>query len=334
MALRVAINGFGRVGRSVLRTALQRNVDLEFVGINDLTNPEKLRLSFKYDSIHGVFHENIALDGKYLVVGGNRIRLTAVKNPARLPWKELGVDVVIDSTGVFRTRDQLEGHLRAGAKKVVLAVPPKDALDATIVMGVNSDMLHSGMKLVSNASCTTNCAAPVVKVLNDNWGIMRGYMVTVHAYTNDQRLLDFPHKDPRRARAAVQSIIPTTTGAAKAIGQVIPELEGKLQGMAYRVPVADGSVVDLVVELRKKASVRSINNAMKQASMTDLRGILQYTTDPIVSVDIIDNPHSSVFDSLLTQTLNGNWVKVSSWYDNEWGYSNRIIDLLERLFYV
>jgi glyceraldehyde 3-phosphate dehydrogenase (phosphorylating) len=334
MSLRVAINGFGRVGRSVLRAALERNVDLEFVGINDLTNPEQLRLSFKYDSIHGIFQHNVALEGNCLLVEGNRIQLTAIKDPAKLPWKKLKVDAVIDSTGVFRTREQLEGHLKAGAKKVILAVPPKNALDATVVMGVNSDKLTRGMQLVSNASCTTNCAAPVVKVLNDTFGIERGYMVTVHAYTNDQRLLDFPHSDPRRARAATLSIIPTTTGAAKAIGQVIPELEGKLQGMAYRVPVADGSVVDMTVELSKKASVKAINDAMKKASMTSLKGILEYTTDPIVSVDIIDNPHSSIFDSLLTQTMNDKWVKVSSWYDNEWGYSNRIIDLLERMFYV
>ena len=334
MTLRVAINGFGRVGRSVLRAALQRNVDLEFVGINDLTNPEQLKHSFKYDSIHGVYRQQVQIDGNYLLVGGNKILLTAIKDPSKLPWKKLKVDVVIDSTGVFRKRAQLEGHLAAGAKKVVLAVPPSDALDATVVMGVNSNVLHGKMKLVSNASCTTNCAAPVVKVLNDHFGVLRGYMVTVHAYTNDQRLLDFPHKDPRRSRASLQSIIPTTTGAAKAIGQVIPELQGKLQGMAYRVPVADGSVVDLTVELGKKASVKAINAAMKNASMTTMRGVLEYNVDPIVSVDIIDNPHSSIFDSLLTQTLNGNWVKVSSWYDNEWGYSNRIIDLLERLFYV
>jgi len=334
MSLRVAINGFGRVGRSVLRAALQRNVDLEFVGINDLTAPEQLMLSFKYDSIHGVYKELVKLDGNYLLVGGNQILLTAIKDPTQLPWKKLKVDAVVDSTGVFTKREKLEGHLAAGAQKVVLAVPPKDQLDATVVIGVNGDVLKPEMKIVSNASCTTNCAAPVVKVLHERFGVKRGYMITVHAYTNDQRLLDFPHKDLRRARAATLSIIPTTTGAAKAIGGVIPALNGKLQGMAYRVPVADGSVCDLVMELNKKATVKQINEAMKKASMTSLRGILEYTTDPIVSVDIINNPHSSIFDSLLTQTLNGNWVKVSSWYDNEWGYSNRIIDLIERLFYI
>jgi len=334
MTLRVAINGFGRVGRSVLRAALQRNVDLEFVGINDLTEPQKLMLSFKYDSIHGVYKDLVQVDGKYMLIGGNKIRLTAIKNPARLPWKDLKVDVTVDSTGVFRNRAKLEGHLKAGAKKVVLAVPPKDALDATVVMGVNSAVLTSKMRLVSNASCTTNCAAPVVKVLHDNFGVRRGYMITVHAYTNDQRLLDFPHSDLRRARAAIQSIIPTTTGAAKAIGNVIPDLQGRLQGMAYRVPVADGSVVDLIVELDRRVSAKRINDVMKKASMTSLEGILEYNVDPIVSVDIIGNPHSSIFDSPLTQTMNGNWIKVSSWYDNEWGYSNRIIDLVERLFYL
>lgn len=334
MSLRVAINGFGRVGRSVLRAALERNVDLEFVGINDLTDPHQLLLSFKYDSIHGVYKERVTLDGDHLLVGGNKIKLTAIKDPSQLPWKELNVDIVVDSTGKFVKREQLENHLKAGAKKVALAVPPKDALDATIVMGVNSDTLTKDMKLVSNASCTTNCAAPVVKVLHDAFGVRRGYMITVHAYTNDQRLLDFPHKDLRRARAATLSVIPTTTGAARAIGKVIPELNGKLQGMSYRVPVADGSICDLILELDKKVCVEKINEAVKNASMTNFKGILEYTNDPIVSVDIIDNPHSSIFDSLLTQTLNGNWVKVSSWYDNEWGYSNRMIDLIERMFHL
>jgi glyceraldehyde 3-phosphate dehydrogenase len=334
MTLRVAINGFGRVGRSVLRAALQRKVDLEFVGINDLTDPEQLLLSFKYDSIHGTYKDLAQIDGEYLLVGGNKIRLTAVKDPAKLPWKELNVDIVVDSTGKFTKREQLEQHLKAGAKKVALAVPPKDELDATIVMGVNSNTLTREMKLVSNASCTTNCAAPVVKVLHDHFGVRRGYMVTVHAYTNDQRLLDFPHKDLRRARAAALSVIPTTTGAAKAIGKVIPALNGKMQGMAYRVPVADGSICDLILELDKPATVTAINDAVKKASMTDFRGIIEYTIDPIVSVDIIGNEHSSIFDSLLTQALNGNWIKVSSWYDNEWGYSNRMIDLIERMFYV
>jgi glyceraldehyde 3-phosphate dehydrogenase len=334
MTLRVGINGFGRIGRSILRAALLRNVDLEFVGINDLTAPEQLLLSFKYDSIHGVYKEQVQLDGSYLLVGGNKIRITAEKDPTKLPWGELAVDAVVDSTGVFKKREQLEGHLKAGAKKVLLAVPPSGDLDATVVMGVNDSVLKPEMKLVSNASCTTNCAAPVVKVLHDHFGARRGYMITVHAYTNDQRLLDFPHKDLRRARAATLSIIPTTTGAAKMIGKVIPALAGKFQGMSYRVPVADGSVTDMVIELDKQVTVKDINEAMKQESMTRLRGILEYTNDPIVSVDIINNPHSSVFDSLLTQTLNGNWVKVSSWYDNEWGYSNRMIDLIERLFYL
>jgi len=334
MSLRVAINGFGRVGRSVLRAALERNVDLEFVGINDLTDPRQLLLSFKYDSIHGVYKERVTLDGDHLLVGGNKIKLTAIKDPSQLPWKELNVDIVVDSTGKFVKREQLENHLKAGAKKVALAVPPKDALDATIVMGVNSDTLTKDMKLVSNASCTTNCAAPVVKVLHDAFGVRRGSMITVPAYTTDQRERDFPHKDLRRARAATLSVIPTTTGAARAIGKVIPELNGKLQGMSYRVPVADGSICDLILELDQKVCVEKINEAVKNASMTNFKGILEYTNDPIVSVDIIDNPHSSIFDSLLTQTLNGNWVKVSAWYDNEWGYSNRMIDLIERMFHL
>jgi len=334
MTLRVGINGFGRIGRSILRAALLRNVDLEFVGLNDLTDPERLVLNFKYDSIHGVYKEQVKLDGNYLLVGGNKILITAEKDPAKLPWRRLKVDAVVDSTGVFRNRAPLEGHLRAGAKKVVLAVPPKDELDATVVMGVNDDVLTPDMRLVSNASCTTNCAAPVVKVLHKHFGVQRGYMITIHAYTNDQRLLDFPHKDLRRARAATLSVIPTTTGAAKAIGKVIPDLDGKMQGMAYRVPVADGSLTELFLELDKRVKVKDINEAMKHESMTSLRGILEYTTDPIVSVDIIDNPHSSIFDSLLTQTMNGKWVKVSSWYDNEWGYSNRMIDMIERLFYL
>ena len=334
MTLRVGINGFGRIGRSILRAALQRNVDLEFVGLNDLTDPEQLILNFKYDSIHGVYKQPVKLDGNYLLIGGNKIRLLAERDPTKLPWRRLKVDVVVESTGVFRKRAQLEGHLKAGAKKILLAVPPKDELDATVVLGVNDDILRPKMRMISNASCTTNCAAPVVKVLHDHFGVRRGYMITVHAYTNDQRLLDFPHSDLRRARAATLSVIPTTTGAAKAIGTVIPDLNGKMQGMAYRVPVADGSVTDLILDLDQKASVKDINEAMKHESMASMRGILEYNTDPIVSVDIIDNPHSSIFDSLLTQTLNKNWVKVSSWYDNEWGYSNRMIDLIERVFYL
>ena len=334
MTVRGGITGFGRIGRSILRAALQRNVDLEFVGLNDLTDPEQLILNFKYDSIHGVYKQPVKLDGNYLLIGGNKIRLLAERDPTKLPWRRLKVDVVVESTGVFRKRAQLEGHLKAGAKKILLAVPPKDELDATVVLGVNDDILRPKMRMISNASCTTNCAAPVVKVLHDHFGVRRGYMITVHAYTNDQRLLDFPHSDLRRARAATLSVIPTTTGAAKAIGTVIPDLNGKMQGMAYRVPVADGSVTDLILDLDQKASVKDINEAMKHESMASMRGILEYNTDPIVSVDIIDNPHSSIFDSLLTQTLNKNWVKVSSWYDNEWGYSNRMIDLIERVFYL
>lgn len=330
--IKVAINGFGRIGRITFRGLIQKD-NIEVVALNDLTNAATLGHLLKYDSIHGKFPGEVSVDGDYLIVNGKRIKIYAEKDPINLPWKELGVDIVIESTGVFRNKEKMGKHITAGAKKVILTVPAdnKDDVDATIVLGVNDHMLKPEMQFISNASCTTNCLAPVAKVLNDNFGIVRGLMNTVHSYTNDQIILDSPHSDLRRARAAGVSIIPTKTGAAKAVGLVIPELSGKLDGFAMRVPTPDGSVVDLTVELSKKVTKEEINAAMKQAAETTMKGIMEYCTDPIVSVDIIGNKHSSIFDSMLTQVMDGNFVKVVSWYDNEYGYSNRIVDLTERL---
>jgi len=331
MTTKVGINGFGRIGRLVFRV-LQKNDKFEVVQINDLTDAATLAHLLKYDSVHGKFNGEVSVSGDSLVVNGKTIKVSAERDPEKLPWKELGVDAVVESTGVFRKKDQIAKHLTAGAKKVVLTVPSKDEIDATIVLGVNDDQLKDEHKIVSNASCTTNCLAPVVKVLNDSFGLVRGVMTTVHAYTNDQQLLDFPHSDLRRARAAAMSIIPTTTGAAKAVGKVIPELNGKLDGMAMRVPTADGSIVDLVAELKTSATKEEINAAMKTAAQGPMKGFLEYTEDPIVSVDVVGNSHSSIFDSLSTMVLEGNMVKIISWYDNEWGYSCRVVDLLERMF--
>jgi len=330
--IKVAINGFGRIGRITFRGLIQKD-NIEVVALNDLTNASTLGHLLKYDSIHGRFPGEVIVEGDTLNINGKRIKIYAEKDPANLPWKELGVDIVIESTGVFRNKEKMGRHLEAGAKKVILTVPAdnKDDVDATIVLGVNDDMLKPDMKFISNASCTTNCLAPVAKVLNDNFGIVRGLMNTVHSYTNDQIILDSPHSDLRRARAAGVSIIPTKTGAAKAVGLVIPDLSGKLDGFAMRVPTPDGSVVDLTVELSKKVTKEEINAAIKSTAETTMKGILEYCTDPIVSVDIIGNKHSSIFDSLLTQVMDGNFVKVVSWYDNEYGYSNRIVDLTEKL---
>lgn len=330
--IKVAINGFGRIGRITFRGMIQKD-NIEVVALNDLTNAATLGHLLKYDSIHGKFPGEVNVEGDILIVNGKRIRIYAEKDPANLPWKELGVDVVIESTGVFRNKEKMGKHISAGAKKVILTVPAdnKDDVDATIVLGVNDHMLKPEMQFISNASCTTNCLAPVAKVLNDNFVILRGLMNTVHSYTNDQIILDSPHSDLRRARAAGVSIIPTKTGAAKAVGLVIPELSGKLDGFAMRVPTPDGSVVDLTVELSKKVTKEEINAAIKKAADTTMKGILEYCTDPIVSVDIIGNRHSSIFDSMLTQVIDGNFVKVVSWYDNEYGYSSRIVDLTERL---
>jgi glyceraldehyde 3-phosphate dehydrogenase len=328
MSTRVAINGFGRIGRLVFKAA-QYDKDVEVVAINDLTDAHTLAHLLKYDSVHGRYPEKVSVDGDSLVVGDSKIKVIAERDPAALPWNDFGVDIVVESTGVFRQRAQLENHLNQGVKKVVLTVPAKDEIDNTIVLGVNNADLKSTDQIVSNASCTTNCLAPVAKVLHDNFGIVRGVMTTIHGYTNDQQLLDLPHKDLRRARAAAVSMIPTTTGAARAVGKVIPDLNGRLDGGAIRVPVSDGSIVDLVAVVEKNTSADEVNAAMKKAAEGDMKGILEYCEDPIVSIDIVGNPHSSVFDSLSTSVMDGNLVKVFSWYDNEWGYSNRTLDLLK-----
>jgi len=328
MTVRIGINGFGRIGRLVVRAALRQGADVEFVGINDLTDARTLAHLFRYDSVHGVFPGEVAVDGDALVIDGRRIRVLAETDPARLPWRELGADVVIESTGRFTDRAGAAKHLEAGARKVIISAPAKDP-DVTICLGVNTEAYdRTAHDIISNASCTTNCLAPVAKVLVDTFGIERGFMTTVHAYTNDQRILDFPHKDLRRARAAALSIIPTTTGAARAVSLVIPELEGKLDGFALRVPTPDGSVTDLVAELSTEVTAQEVNAALKAAAEGPLKGILQYQEDPIVSTDIIGNPHSSIVDAALTMAK-GTMVKVVAWYDNEWGYSCRLVDLAQ-----
>lgn len=330
--IKVGINGFGRIGRLTFRAILKKG-NIEVIAINDITDTKTLAHLLKYDSVHGRFPGEIAVEGDFLVVNGKKIRVFAERDPVNLPWKELGVTVVVESTGIFRTREKLNKHLAAGASKVILSVPAdtKEDVDATIVLGVNDHILKPGMKLISLASCTTNCLAPVAKVLNDKFGIRRGLMNTIHSYTNDQIILDAPHKDLRRARAAAVSIIPTKTGAAKAIGLVIPEIDGKLDGFAVRVPTADGSLVDLTCELAKNVTRDEVNAAMKAAADGPMKGILEYTDEPLVSCDIIGNTHSSVFDSLLTKVMDGNMVKVISWYDNEAGYSNRLADTIEKV---
>jgi glyceraldehyde 3-phosphate dehydrogenase len=329
---RVAINGFGRIGRTVFRVIVQRpEAGIEIVALNDLADDEMAAYLLKYDTVMGEFPGKVTVGDGYLVAGGHMVKTFTIKDPAQLPWKELGVDVVIESTGVFRTRAEVAKHLEAGAQRVILTVPAKDELDATVVLGVNDDDLEADDRIVSNASCTTNCLAPIAKILDEAFGIKRGFMTTVHAYTNDQRLADVPHKDFRRSRAATLNIIPTTTGAAKAVGQVLPRLKGKLDGMAMRVPVPDGSTVDLVVELEKPVTVESVNAAVAAAAAGPLRNIVQYSEAPLVSSDIIGNPHSSIFDAPSTLVLGGNKVKVLAWYDNEWGYSQRVVDLIERL---
>ena len=331
MAIKVGINGFGRIGRLVYRAILDRK-EFEVVQINDITTADVLAHLLKYDSVHGKFKGEVSHSENAIIVNGKSIKVSAERDPANLPWKEIGVEAVVESTGVFRKKADIGKHIQAGAKKVALTVPAKDEIDATIVLGVNDEMLKDEHQIVSNASCTTNCLAPVAKVLHDKFGIVRGFMTTVHAYTNDQKILDLPHKDLRRARAAAVSIIPTTTGAAKAVGMVIPELKGKLDGFALRVPVSDGSVIDLVAEIKESVTVEHVNAAMKQAAEGKLKGILEYTEEPLVSCDIVGNPHSSIFDALSTMVMDGNMVKVVSWYDNEWGYSCRVVDLLARMF--
>ena len=331
MAIKVAINGFGRIGRLVFK-AMQNESNIEIVAINDITDAATLAHLLKYDSVHGKYPVPVSsTEDGYLIAGDRKVKIFAERDPAQLPWGELGVDVVVESTGIFRNREKMGLHLQAGAKKVILTAPAKGELDNTVVMGVNDNTLKPEHVLVSNASCTTNCLAPVAKVLHDTFGIRRGWMTTIHAFTNDQRILDLPHSDLRRARAAAANIIPTTTGAAKAVGLVIPELKGKLDGMAMRVPVPDGSLVDLVAELDKTVTAEDVNQAIKAAAMGPMKGYLEYCEDPIVSSDIVDNPASSIFDSLSTRVMDGNLVKVISWYDNEWGYSNRTVDILKKI---
>jgi glyceraldehyde 3-phosphate dehydrogenase len=332
MTIRIGINGFGRIGRSVFRIIAERpDLDMEIVAINDLYENDQLAYLLKYDSLMRVFPQEVTSDEDAMYVDGRKIAMTAERDPAAIPWGELGVQIVVESTGVHTRKAALEKHLEGGAKKVLLTVPAKDEIDAMIVMGVNDDTLKPEHKIVSNASCTTNCLAPIAKILDERFGIEEAFMTTVHAYTNDQRLADVPHKDLRRSRAAAQNIIPTTTGAARAVGKVLPHLKGKLDGMAMRVPVPDGSIVDLVARLGAKPSVEEVNGAVREAAAGPLASIVEYSEVPLVSSDIIGNPHSSVFDALSTKATGDGYVKVVAWYDNEWGYSNRVVDLIGRM---
>lgn len=326
--INVAINGFGRIGRLVLRAIIKHHPEINVVAINDLTDAKTLAYLFKYDSVHRVFDGEVSHTEDSIIVNGKSIKIFAEKDPESLPWRDLGVKYVVEATGLFTSKEKASKHLIAGADKVFLTAPAKDEVDATIVMGVNHLSLTPQHQIISNASCTTNCLAPVAKVIHDNFGIVGGLMTTVHAYTNDQRILDLPHKDLRRARAAAMSMIPTTTGAAKAIGLVVPELAGKLDGMAVRVPTPDGSLVDLSVNLQTETTREAVNAAVKAAAEGPMKGYLMYSDEPIVSIDIVGNPHSSIFDSLATQ-VKGNMLKIFSWYDNEWGYSCRVVDLME-----
>jgi glyceraldehyde 3-phosphate dehydrogenase len=336
VAIRVAINGFGRIGRLTFRNLWARKGEFEVVAINDLTDNKMLATLLKYDSTHRRFPGTVTSDSENLVVDGTKVKALSVRNPAELPWGDMKVDVVVESTGIFtgRAKDGKAGydsHVQAGAKKVVLSAPAKDKPDLTCVLGVNDERLTADMKYVSNASCTTNCLAPVAKVLHESFGIEKGLMTTVHAYTNDQVVQDFPHSDPYRARAAAVNIIPTSTGAAKAVGEVIPALNGKLTGISLRVPVTTGSVVDLTAVMSKDVTKEEVNAAMKKAADGPLKGILCYTEDPLVSSDIIGDPHSSIFAADFTQVMAGNLLKVVSWYDNEWGYSVRTADLIAKI---
>jgi len=327
VSVKVGINGFGRIGRLVFRAALN-NPQVDIVAVNDLTDSKTLAHLLKYDSVHGIFNADVKAADGAIIVNGKEIKVTAVTDPAALPWKELGVQVALESTGRFTKRPDAAKHLDAGAKKVVISAPGKEE-DITIVMGVNHDKYDpANHHVISNASCTTNCLAPFAKVVNDKFGIVKGLMTTIHAYTNDQKILDLPHKDLRRARAAGMSIIPTSTGAAKAVALVLPELKGKLNGFAMRVPTPNVSVVDLVVELQKPTSAEEINAALKAAAANELKGILQYCDEPLVSIDFNGNSHSSIVDALSTMVMEGNMAKIVSWYDNEWGYSSRVVDLI------
>ena len=329
--MKVAINGFGRIGRSVFRILnSQKNIDV--VAINDIADNEAMAYLLKYDTVMGPFKDSVEINGDILKTSYNEIKMLAEREPSHLPWNEMEVDVIIESTGIFRTKKQLDDHIKAGAKRVVLTVPAKDEIDYTLVIGVNDKGLNNDHKIISNASCTTNCLAPMAKILNDNFGIEHGVINTIHAYTNDQRLADVPHSDWRRSRAAAENIIPTTTGAARAVGKVLPELNGKLDGIAMRVPVPDGSVVDSVFKLEKSVTIDEINNVVKAAANSeDMKSVVEYSNLPVVSTDIIGNPHSSVFDAPFTKVIDGTLVKTVNWYDNEWGYSNRVADLVNIL---
>lgn len=328
MAIKVAINGFGRIGRCVFRAIYVRKEDIDVVAINDITDTKTLAHLLKYDSVFGKFPGTVEYDAEHIIVDGKKIRVYAEKDPAKLPWKDLGVEIAIESTGVFTDTASLKKHLEAGAQKVLLTAPAKDPENLkTIVIGVNDNILTKDDLIVSNASCTTNSLAPIVKILHERFKVVSGLMTTIHAYTNDQRLLDLPHKDLRRARAAALSQIPTTTGAAKAVGLVIPELKGKLDGWAIRVPTPDASLTDFTAWVEKPTTVEEVNKAVKEYAEGPLKGIVEYNEEPIVSVDIIGNPHSAIFDATLTKVIDGHLVKVFSWYDNEWGYSNRVVDL-------
>jgi glyceraldehyde 3-phosphate dehydrogenase len=328
MAVRIAINGFGRIGRAVFRILAERP-DVDVVAINDVAEAGALAHLLKYDTVMGRFKGEVRVEGKTLLAGRHAAQILAVADPAQLPWKELKVDIVVESTGRFTKRAALEPQLAAGAKRIILTVPAKDEIDNTIVVGVNDHTLAAGHRIVSNASCTTNCLAPIAKILHGKFGIVKGMMTTIHAYTNDQRLADGPHSDFRRARAAAQNIIPTTTGAARAVGKVLPELKGKLDGLAIRVPVADGSIVDLVTWMEKEVTVETVNAAIREAAAGPMKSIIEYTDEPIVSSDVIGNSHSAIFDALGTQVVGGNVLKTLTWYDNEWGYSCRVVDLID-----
>lgn len=326
--MRVAINGFGRIGRSVFRIMNERN-DIDVVAINDLADNEALAYLLKYDTVMGRFKDTVETEGDTLKTSSNTIKMLNQRDPSQLPWTEMDVDVVVEATGIFRTRELLNHHLHAGAKRIILTVPAKEPIDNMVVIGVNDDTLKPEHKIISNASCTTNCLAPMAKILQDNFGIENGVINTIHAYTNDQRLADVPHSDWRRSRAAAENVIPTSTGAAKAVGKVLPELEGKLDGIAMRVPVPDGSVVDSVFTLSQDITADQLNDVVYEASQSDrLSSIIEYSTLPVVSTDIIGNPHSSIFDAPFTKVVEGNMVKTLNWYDNEWGYSNRVVDLI------
>jgi glyceraldehyde 3-phosphate dehydrogenase len=327
---KIAINGFGRIGRTVTRIAKLRG-HFDVVAINDLASAEDLAYAFRYDSIHGIYPGTVTASGDRLEIDGDPFTVLSEPDPAKLPWSDLGVDYVVEATGRFRHIDEITAHLSAGARRVILTVPCRDPLPATLVAGVNDDVVTSESTIISNASCTTNCAAPMAKVLHETFGIRRGLLTTVHAYTSDQRLIDAPHKDLRRSRNAATNIVPTSTGAARAIGQVLPALDGKLDGMAMRVPVPDGSLVDLTVEVEADATVESVNAAMAGAAEGALKDILSYCTDPIVSSDVIGNSHSVIFDAALTQVMQKRMIKVIGWYDNEWGYSTRVEELISRL---